>query len=177
MNRQKLAQKIYQASYLTGTFKLRSGQTSNEYFDKYQFEAQPTLLREISKAMAQLIPKGTEVLAGLEMGGIPLATALSLETEIPTTFVRKEPKKYGTCLFAEGARIKDKQVCLIEDVVTTGGQILLSAKDLRSAGAKVDHVLCVIYRGQNQPTSLIQAELNLKPLFNMDELKTGLHDC
>ena len=171
MDRQELAEQIYKASYLVGTFKLRSGQASNEYFDKYQFESQPKLLRKIARAMAKLLPQGTEVLAGLEMGGIPLATALSLETEIPTNFVRKKAKKYGTCLSAEGADIKGKQVCIIEDVVTTGGQILLSTKDLRSAGAKIDHVLCAIYRGQSKPTSLIEAGLNLKALFTMEELK------
>ena len=171
MDRQTLAKKIYEASYLTGSFKLRSGTTSSEYFDKYRFEAQPLLLKEIAKAMVQLIPQGTEVLAGLEMGGIPIATALSLETGIPTAFVRKEAKDYGTCLFAEGTDIKDKQVCVIEDVVTTGGQILLSTKDLRTTGAKISDVLCTIYRGQGEPTSLAEAGLNLKALFTMDELK------
>jgi len=171
MDRQELAQQIYEASHLIGTFRLRSGQTSDEYFDKYQFESQPGLLKEIARTMIELIPQGTEVLAGLEMGGIPIATALSLETKIPTAFVRKKAKKYGTCLFAEGANTKGKQVCVIEDVVTTGGQILLSTQDLRSVGAKIDHVLCVIYRGQGKPTPLIEAGLNLKALFTMEELK------
>ena len=82
-------------SRLTGTFKLRSGQVSNQYFDKYLFESNPALL-EIAKQLKELIPPETEVLAGLEMGGIPVATALSLQTGIPVVFVRKEAKKYGT---------------------------------------------------------------------------------
>ena len=113
MTRQELAKKIYDIAHLTGEFKLRSGQVSNEYFDKYRFEAQPTLLREIAKQMAPLIPAGTEILAGLEMGGIPIATALSLETGLPCVFVRKEAKEYGTCKFAEGLEISGKKVCEI----------------------------------------------------------------
>lgn len=166
MTKNELAKKIYDIAHLTGEFKLRSGQVSNEYFDKYRFEAQPLLLKEIAKQMAPLIPKGTEVLAGLEMGGIPIATALSLETGIPCVFVRKEAKEYGTCKFAEGLEIKDKNVCVIEDVVTTGGQVVLSTVDLRSIGAKVSHVLCVIHRGPVFPEpKLTEVGLTLTPLF------------
>lgn len=166
MTKQELAKKIYDIAHLTGEFKLRSGQISSEYFDKYRFEAQPILLREIAKQMALLIPAGTEVLAGLEMGGIPIATALSLETGIPCVFVRKEAKEYGTCQFAEGLDIKGKNVCVIEDVVTTGGQVVLSTKDLRSLGAQISHVLCVIHRGPVFPEpKLTEVGLNLSPLF------------
>lgn len=174
MNHAELAKAIYETSHLTGHFKLRSGQTSSEYFDKYRFEAAPKLLREIAKQMAPLIPPGTEVLAGLEMGGIPIATALSLETGIPCAFIRKEAKEYGTCLFAEGADIKDRQVCVIEDVITTGGQVILSTKDLRGAGAKVQTVLCVIHRGTGKEPKLEEISLEMKALFNMAELKKHL---
>ncbi|MCB0364102.1 MAG: orotate phosphoribosyltransferase [Bdellovibrionaceae bacterium] len=173
MDRHQLAKQIYQIAYLTGSFKLRSGQTSSEYFDKYRFEAQPKLLKEIAKAMVPLIPPGTEVLAGLEMGGIPIATALSLETGIPAAFVRKEAKEYGTCQFAEGTDVKGKKVCVIEDVVTTGGQILISTKDLRSHGAEISDVLCAIFRGSNESSPLAEAGLKLHPLFTMDELKSA----
>lgn len=166
MTKQELAKKIYAVAHLKGEFKLRSGQISNEYFDKYRFEAQPLLLREIAKHMALLIPPGTEVLAGLEMGGIPIATALSLETGIPCVFVRKEAKEYGTCQFAEGLEVKNKKVCIIEDVVTTGGQVVLSTADLRSLGAIVSHALCVIHRGPAFPEpKLTEVGLNLSPLF------------
>lgn len=166
MTKQELAKKIYDVAHLTGEFKLRSGQISNEYFDKYRFEAQPALLREIAKHMAPLIPADTEVLAGLEMGGIPIATALSLETGIPCVFVRKEAKEYGTCQFAEGLEIKGKKVCVIEDVVTTGGQVVISTADLRSLGANISHVLCVIHRGPVFPEpKLTEVGLTLSPLF------------
>lgn len=170
MTKQELAKKIYDVAHLTGEFKLRSGQISNEYFDKYRFEAQPALLREIAKHMAPLIPAGTEVLAGLEMGGIPIATALSLETGLPCVFVRKEAKEYGTCQFAEGLDIKGKKVCVIEDVVTTGGQVVLSTADLRSIGAEISHVLCVIHRGPVFPEpKLTEIGLALTPLFKKSD--------
>lgn len=166
MTKQELAKKIYDVAHLTGEFKLRSGQISNEYFDKYRFEAQPMILKEIARHMAPLIPPGTEILAGLEMGGIPIATALSLETGLPCVFVRKEAKEYGTCQFAEGLDVKNKNVCIIEDVVTTGGQVVLSAADLRSLGAIINHVLCVIHRGPVFPEpKLTEVGLNLSPLF------------
>ncbi|MGE5085117.1 MAG: orotate phosphoribosyltransferase [Bacillota bacterium] len=166
MTKAELAKKIYDIAHLTGEFKLRSGQVSHEYFDKYRFEAQPALLREIAKQMVPLIPPGTEILAGLEMGGIPIATALSLETGLPCVFVRKEAKAYGTCQFAEGLDISGKKVLVIEDVVTTGGQVVISAADLRRIGAEISHVLCVIHRGSVFPEpKLAEIGLTLSPLF------------
>lgn len=172
MEKAILAKKVYQKCYLTGEFLLRSGQTSNEYFDKYRFEADPEVLKAVAQALVPMLPTGIEALAGLEMGGIPIATALSLETGIPTVFVRKGAKEYGTCQFAEGLDIKGKKLCIIEDVITTGGQVLLSTQDLRDSGAEVEHVLCAILRGTD--TSKIEAAgLNLKALFTMDELKNS----
>lgn len=170
MDRNELADKIFEISHLTGTFKLRSGQVSSEYFDKYLFESPPELLAEIASQMAELIPAGTELLAGLEMGGIPVATALSLRTGIPAVFVRKKAKEYGTCKLAEGADIAGKKVCIIEDVVTTGGQIALSAADLRQLGARINFVLCVIRRDERAVENLTKEGLELLPLFTMEEL-------
>ncbi len=166
MTHQELAQSIYKVCHLKGDFLLRSGTRSTEYFDKYRFESQPVLLKEIAEQMKKLIPPGTEILAALEMGGIPVGTALSLATGIPCVFVRKSAKEYGTCQFAEGLEIKDKKVLIIEDVVTSGGQVLLSAADLRKLGAKVENVLCVIHRGgEPAEAKLEEAGLSLKPLF------------
>jgi orotate phosphoribosyltransferase len=172
MDRAQLANEIYKIAHLTGQFKLRSGLTSTEYFDKYRFEAQPKLLKAIAQQMKELIPAGTQALAGLEMGGIPIATALSLETGIPCVFVRKEAKSYGTCRFAEGLEsIKGLKLCIIEDVVTTGGQVVISTADLRKDGAIIDHVLCVISREQGGNESLTKVGLQLKSLFTQSQLK------
>lgn len=173
MDKYGLAKVIYNASHLNGEFQLRSGLLSNEYFDKYLFESDPTLLSEIAEQLSKLIPEGTEVLAGLEMGGIPIATALSLKTGIPVVFVRKEAKSYGTCKLAEGIDIQNKNVCIIEDVVTTGGQIKLSAEDLKQVGAKVKDVLCVIDRNQSGKENLEDAGLLLQSLLTMEELITA----
>lgn len=104
-----LAKSVFKLAHRTGTFKLRSGQTSNEYFDKYQFESRPEVLRQIAKQLVPMIPKDTELLGALEMGGIPIATAIALETGHEVVFVRKQPKDYGTCRFAEGPDIKGKK--------------------------------------------------------------------
>lgn len=171
MQKEELAKKIYETSHLTGEFKLRSGKISNEYFDKYLFEGNPELLREIAKIMKNNIPEDVDAIAGLEMGGIPIATAISLETNIRALFVRKVAKEYGTCKIAEGGEIHNKKICIIEDVVTTGGQIIKSANELREKGCTVDTVLCVILR-DNKAIDLLKAEgLKLVPAFTMEYLK------
>ncbi|MEK7356692.1 MAG: orotate phosphoribosyltransferase [Bdellovibrionota bacterium] len=175
MTRSELASKIYACSHLTGSFLLRSGKTSDEYFDKYQFESDPVVLRAIAKEMAPLVPRNTDYLGALEMGGIPIATALSFETGIPVVFVRKSAKDYGTCKFAEGPAIKGKRLTLIEDVITTGGQVVISCADLRDEGAMIENVLCVIDRSEGQSGKIHDAGLSLKALFTMAELKKHAH--
>jgi len=152
---------------------LRSGATSNEYFDKYLFESHPQILRAIAEHLALLVPPETEVLAGLEMGGIPIATSLSLHMGLPCAFVRKKPKDYGTRKFAEGCDVVGKRVLIIEDVVTSGGQIIESAKDLRGIGAVVAPVLCVIDREAGGRDNLSEQGLQLTALFSMNELKAA----
>lgn len=173
MNRHELAKAIYDVAHLTGLFVLRSGKTSNEYFDKYQFESDPKLLREIAKGLVPLLPKGTEYLGALEMGGIPVATALSMETGIPVIFVRKTAKEYGTCKFAEGPSVKDKHIALIEDVITTGGQVVTSCEDLRGEGALIEHVLCVIDRSEGHSEKMKAAGITHHALYTMAELKSA----
>lgn len=136
---------------LEGEFVLRSGAVSNVYFDKYRFEADPDLLNRVAAAMAPLIPEGADILAGLELGGIPIATALGLRTGLPVVFVRKAPKDYGTRQAIEGRDVSDRRVVIIEDVITSGGQVAASAGDLREAGAEVTTVICAIYRGEGDP--------------------------
>lgn len=168
---QQLARDIYDTAHITGEFKLRSGAVSNEYFDKYLFEAQPPLLKRIAEAMKELLPTEGDALAGLEMGGIPLATMLSQVTGNPAFFVRKKAKEYGTCKLAEGGDVSGKELIIIEDVVTSGGQILLSAADLRDRGAKIGVVLCVIDREAGGKEKLAAEGLELRPLFTMSQLK------
>jgi len=172
-DRAALAARILDVAHLTGEFVLRSGATAGEYFDKYQFESRPDLLREIAKAMVPLIPAETEVLAGLELGGVPVATALSLQTSLPVTFVRKQAKTYGTCRIAEGVDLDGRRVTVVEDVVTSGGQILLSVQDLRDAGAHVEEALCVIDREAGGAEALTEISVQLSPLFRADELRAA----
>ena len=171
MTRFELARRIYQTSHLTGQFTLRSGATATEYFDKYQFETDPELLREIAAHLQPLIPAETDTLAGLELGGVPLATMLSQLCGLPTCFVRKEAKTYGTCKLAEGGDIAGKRLLIVEDVVTSGGQIALSTQDLRTLGARVSHALCVIDREAGGAENLAKAGVELHALFRMGELK------
>lgn len=171
MTKDELGKEIYRVSHITGEFLLRSGQTSNEYFDKYKFESLPNLLIPIAREMKKLVPQETNVLGGLEMGGIPLSTALSIETNIPSVFVRKQAKEYGTRKLAEGIDFEGKKMCVIEDVVTTGGQIIKSVNELRKLGADIDTVLCVIVRDPKAFEYLKESKLKLKPLFTMEELK------
>ena len=126
-----LAASIAARCRLSGTFVLRSGRTATEYFDKYQFEADPVLLDAVGAGLAPLVPPGTEVLAGLEMGGIAVVVALARHAGLPCAFVRKAAKPYGTRRLAEGADLAGRRVLLVEDVVTSGGQIALSAAELR----------------------------------------------
>jgi orotate phosphoribosyltransferase len=171
--RTALARRVYDVAHLTGTFTLRSGAVSHEYFDKYRFESDPVLLHDIGEALAPLVPEGTEVLAGLELGGVPLAVALSRVTGLPALFVRKEAKTYGTCQLAEGGEIDGKRVTVVEDVVTSGGQVVLSCGDLRERGARVEHALCVIDRESGGPDALQEIDVELRPLFTMSELSAA----
>ncbi|MCL2749175.1 MAG: orotate phosphoribosyltransferase [Alphaproteobacteria bacterium] len=121
--------------------------------------------------MKSLIPADTEVLAGLETGGIPLATALFLKTGIPPAFVRKEAKGYGTCNLIEGADIFNKKVCTLEDIITTARQVIKSVQAMREAGARIDTVLCLILREAAAIETLAKEGLTLKYVFTMDYIK------
>jgi orotate phosphoribosyltransferase len=169
-DRAGLATRIYDASHLTGTFTLRSGVVSHEYFDKYMFESDPELLAHIAAACVPLVPAGMDALAGLELGGIPIATMISQLSGLPARFVRKEAKTYGTCRMAEGGELDGKRLCIIEDVVTSGGAILDAAVELRAQGAVLGPVICVIDRESGGAEKLAAEGLELHPLFRMHEL-------
>ena len=166
-----LARRVYATAHITGEFTLRSGAKSNEYFDKYLFEADPDLLKHIAIAMVPLVPPGIDALAALEMGGIPIGTMLSQLTGLPLLFVRKKAKDYGTCKIAEGGQVSGRRLLIVEDVVTSGGAILDAAKALRAEGANLAQVVCVIDRESGGAANLAKSDLILTALFTMSELK------
>jgi orotate phosphoribosyltransferase len=170
---EKLAKTIYDTCNLKGKFLLRSGKYSDEYFDKYLFESQPDILEAVARDLSLLIPKGTEILAGLEMGGIPVAVSLSAKTRLPVIFVRKKAKDYGTCKLAEGIPFAGKRVTVVEDVVTTGGAILDGVAALRAQGAIIDDVLCVIDRESGGTEKLAEQKLRLISLFKASQLRSA----
>ncbi len=147
----QLAIDLSAAALLTGHFILRSGTVSDHYFDKYRFESDPALLRRIASRMVKLLPSDTEILAGLELGGVPLATAMSLECGLPAVFVRKAAKTYGTCQAVEGGDVSARQIVMIEDVISTGGAVFDAAQLLLAAGADLAGVICAVWRGEGEP--------------------------
>ena len=155
---------------LTGEFTLRSGQVSHEYFDKYLFESDPALLSRVVEQMLGLLPSGTELLGGLELGGIPIVTVLSARTGLPALFVRKKAKDYGTCKLAEGPAVAGRRVTLVEDVITTGGAVRDATRALRDAGATVEVVLCAIDRSPAQQNPLADVGLEVRPVLTKADL-------
>ncbi len=171
--RAELARRIYERSRLTGEFRLRSGAVSDEYFDKYLFESDPLLLHDIAEALVSQLPAGVDALAGLELGGVPLATVASQASGLPTLFVRKQAKSYGTCRLAEGGEIDGRRLVVTEDVVTSGGQVIESCRVLRERGAQIVAVLCVIDREAGGRENLAREGLKLHSLFTMGELRSA----
>ncbi|WP_106234077.1 orotate phosphoribosyltransferase [Nonomuraea fuscirosea] len=166
-----LARRVRDRCRLSGRFVLRSGRVAEEYFDKYRFEADPALLDELAAGMVPLVPEGTEVLAGLEMGGIAVVTALGRRTGLPCAFVRKAAKSYGTARLAEGADVEGRRLLVVEDVVTSGGQIAISTGQLRDLGARIDHALCVIDRQEGGAEALAANGIRLLSLLNREDLE------
>ncbi|TPG17023.1 orotate phosphoribosyltransferase [Pedococcus bigeumensis] len=165
-----LARDIDSTCRLHGEFELRSGQVVAEYFDKYLFESQPTLLRRVAEAMVPLLPPGTDLLGGLELGGVPIATMVSSLTGIPALFVRKQAKPYGTRRLAEGAEVAGRTVTLVEDVVTTGGAAYAAAVALREAGATVGVAVCAIDRSEPGANRLDQLGVQTRSVLTRADL-------
>jgi orotate phosphoribosyltransferase len=161
---------------LTGEFTLRSGQVSSEYFDKYLFEAQPALLARVVEQMVGLVPAGTELLGGLELGGVPIATVLSARTGLPALFVRKVAKEYGTCKLAEGPEVSGRRITLVEDVITTGGAVRDATRALRDAGAIVETVVCAIDRSPEGENPLADVDLEVRPVLTKAMLDAARSD-
>ncbi len=172
-DRTKLATRVYDCAHITGTFTLRSGVVSDEYFDKYLFEADPGLLAAIADALAGLVPAGVDALAGLELGGVPVATMLSQRTGLPARFVRKQAKEYGTCRLAEGGDVDGERLLVVEDVVTSGGAVVDAVRELRARGAVCERAVCVIDRESSGRANLAEIGVTLEALFTMSELKAA----
>ncbi len=169
-----LPNRILKKSKIYGSFTLRSGKVSESYFDKYQFESDPVLLADISNEMLKLLPSDIEVLAGLEMGGIPLVTLLSQLTGLPAAFIRKQAKEYGTCRYSEGASLQDKRIVLIENVVSSGGAILDATNMFRKDGIEVNMAICVIDRETGGFENLQEIGVNLISLFKQSEIDNSI---
>ena len=171
MTKIELAKQIRAVSYLTGEFVLRSGNISNFYWDKYRFESHPALLTSIAKEMVKLLPPECEGLAGLELGGIPLATALSLQTGLPCFYVRKEAKTYGTCNLIEGGAKEGSTLVVIEDVITTAGQVCTSIEQIRAEGYTVEHVVAAIDRQAGGAAKINALGCSFASVFTLTELE------
>jgi orotate phosphoribosyltransferase len=173
MNREELARGLREAAYLEGDFLLRSGRRSKYYLDKYRFETRPDLLRPLGVAIAAAIrahePEADRI-AGPELGAVALAAAGSLESGLPFVIVRKEAKEYGTSNQLEGVFAEGECVCLVEDVVTTGGAALEAVSVLRSAGLRVSNAICVVDREEGGVDAFARQAVRLWPLFRASEL-------
>ncbi len=165
-----LARDIDAICRLTGRFTLRSGQIADTYFDKYLFEAQPALLARVAERMIELLPADTDLLGGLELGGIPLATIVSARTGTPALFVRKQAKAYGTRKLAEGPDVAGRRVTLVEDVMTTGGAVRDATAALREAGAIIETVVCAIDRSPEGQDPLADVGLEIRSVLTRAEL-------
>jgi orotate phosphoribosyltransferase len=170
--REELARDVSAAALLRGEFTLRSGKKSSFYLDKYLFETQPAILRRVAKQIAAMLPAGTERIAGPELGAVALATAVSLESGIPFLIVRKAEKEYGASAGKpyEGKLEKGEKVVVVEDVVTTGGEAIRSAKLLRELGAEVIDVIYVLDRGAGGKEGLEALGFPAHSLFTSADL-------
>jgi orotate phosphoribosyltransferase len=176
LNRDELGRALRQAAYLEGDFVLRSGRRSKYYLDKYRFETRPDLLRPLGDAIAAAVrehePNATR-LAGPELGAVALAAAASLAGGLPFLIVRKAAKEYGTSKRLEGVHDEGDCVCLVEDVVTSGGAAIEAVQALRAAGLRVSTAVCVVDREEGGVDELARHAVRLRPLFRASELLAG----
>ena len=168
-----LAEAIREAAYLEGDFLLRSGRRSSYYLDKYRFETRPELLGPLGEALAAAVrehePEATRI-AAPELGAVSLAAAASLASGLPFVIVRKEAKEYGTAKRLEGVYEQGECVCLVEDVVTSGGAAVAAVEALREVGLRVATAICVVDREEGGVDALARHAVRLWPLFRASEL-------
>jgi orotate phosphoribosyltransferase len=160
-------------AYLEGDFVLRSGKRSKYYLDKYRFETRPDILAALGERIARAVEEvepDADRLAGPELGAVALAAAGSLASGLPFLIVRKEAKQYGTSNRIEGAYAEEEIVCVVEDVVTSGGALLEAVRALREAGLTVRTAVCVVDREEGGPETLADEAVELRPIFRASDL-------
>jgi orotate phosphoribosyltransferase len=174
VNEQDLIEKLVERAYLEGDFVLRSGRHSKYYLDKYRFETVPELLgaigEKISISIAEHEPEAVRI-AAPELGAVALAAAASLASLLPFLIVRKEAKGYGTSNKLEGISESGELVCLVEDVVTSGGAALQAVEAVREAGLVCRTAVCVVDREEGGSDELARHGVRLWPLFRASDLQ------
>jgi orotate phosphoribosyltransferase len=171
MTTSELAERIRAVAYLEGKFTLRSGKTSTFYIDKYLFETQPEILAELGRRFAEKVTPRTTRIAGAELGGVALAAAASLASAKPFVIMRNAKKDYGTSKMYEGKLVAGDVVLLVEDIATTGGQVLEAAKEIVAAGASVERIVAVVDRGQGAAENIRAAGFVFDSLLNSRDLR------
>jgi orotate phosphoribosyltransferase len=171
MTKPELADRIRAASYLEGEFTLRSGKKSTFYVDKYLFETQPDILIELGKLLADRKTPRTTLIAGAELGGVALAAAASMASGLPFVIVRNAKKDYGTSKPFEGKLATGDMVLLVEDIATTGGQVLEAAKVMQQAGAVIEKIVAVVDRGQGAAENIRAAGFVFESLLDSKDLR------
>jgi orotate phosphoribosyltransferase len=173
VNDAQLRAALVEHAYLEGDFLLRSGKRSRYYLDKYRFETRPDLLGPIGERLAaaarEHAPDAVRF-AGPELGAVALAASASLASGLPFLIVRKEAKEYGTANRLEGPYESGECVCLVEDVVTSGGALLEAVAAVREAGLVVHTAVCVVDREEGGSDALARQAVRLRPLFSAGEL-------
>ena len=173
MNDAELRAALKHHAYLEGDFVLRSGRRSSYYLDKYRFETRPDLLRPLADRIAAAATEhapDADLLAGPELGAVALAAAASLASGLPFLIVRKAAKEYGTANRLEGAFEAGQRVCLIEDVVTSGGAACEAVEALREAGLHCSTAVCVVDREEGGVDALARHAVRLWPIFRASDL-------
>jgi len=165
-----LAASLKEHAYLEGDFVLRSGKRSNYYLDKYRFETQPDVLIALGKLFAERVRTGVDRIAGAELGAVPLAAAASMASGKPCVFIRNQKKDYGTAKQIEGVLNAGEHVLIVEDVLTTGGQVLEAAKTLSEIGAKIERIVAVIDRMEGARENIERCGLVFESLFTSRDL-------
>jgi len=170
MTREELIRRIKETSYLEGDFTLRSGKKSKYYLDKYLFETCPDILAALGAEFAKYISDDVTLIAGAELGGVALAAATAMESGRKWVIIRNTKKGYGTGKLVEGVLKAGDVVLLVEDIATTGGQVLEAANVITEAGATVKKIVCVIDRKQGAGENVTQAGYKFESILTKDDL-------